>query len=404
MKTLYIDCGMGAAGDMLMSALLELHPEPGAFIEKMNSIRLPKVKISRKTDVKCGITGTHIDVTVGGVREDEHMHGHSHSHSHSHEHSHSREHTHMSMNGIRNIVSGLDIPESVKSDILNIYTIIAEAESTAHGRPVEAVHFHEVGTMDAVADITGVCLLLHELKPEKIIASPVRTGSGTVRCAHGVLPVPAPATAYILKGIPTYGGNIRGELCTPTGAALLKYFADEFGDMPVMKTEKIGYGMGTKDFEAANCVRMMLGETDEESTDVYELCCNIDDMTGEELGFACDMLMKSGALDVFTVPVGMKKGRPGTLLVCICGREQRDSLTKAIFGYTSTLGVREHICRRRVMARREETIETPYGSVRIKRSEGFGTAGQKAEYDDIAKIAEEKSLSLKAAKALLGVE
>lgn len=253
MKILYIECNMGAAGDMLMSALLELHPDPDDFIIRLNGLGIPGVKAEKKKSVKCGITGTHVEVSVYGGHEDEHMHEH-----HSHEHHH-----HTGMHEIEHIIGHFEIDERVREDILSVYRLIAEAESRAHGRDIEQIHFHEVGTMDAVADITGVCMLLDELSPDRIIASPVHVGCGQVKCAHGILPVPAPATAYILKDVPIYGGAVRGELCTPTGAALLKHFVNKFGDMPIMRIKNIGYGMGTKDFETANCMRVMLGETEE---------------------------------------------------------------------------------------------------------------------------------------------
>lgn len=276
MKILYLDCGMGAAGDMLSAALLELLPNPDEFIKEINAAGIPDVKITRENAVKCGITGTHVKVLVGDVEEDEHMHDHerghthvhhhhdhehhhSHSHSHAHdahehvhehhhhEHDHNHEtHHHSDMHEIEHIVSHLHIPQKVRNDIIAVYSLIADAESHAHGVPVSQIHFHEVGTMDAIADITSFCLLINKLSLDKIIASPVHVGSGQVKCAHGILPVPAPATAYILKDVPIYGGNIKSELCTPTGAALLKHFADDFGEMPIMKTAAVGYGMGKK--------------------------------------------------------------------------------------------------------------------------------------------------------------
>lgn len=303
-KTLYLDCSMGAAGDMLTAALLELLTEEQQveFVEKMNNLGIPGVEVQKSTVSKCGINGTHVKVLVNGEEEgelmlhhhhhDEHEHSHEHSHEHTHEHEHEHEHEHTHEHGhehshehhhdhehdhghahthshhgmadIEHIVMHhLDIPENVKHDIMAVYGEIAEAESVAHGKPIDEIHFHEVGTMDAVADITAVCLLIDMIKPEKIIASPVHVGSGTVRCAHGILPVPAPATAYILRGVPIYGGKIKSELCTPTGAALLKHFVSSFGDMPIISLEKIGYGMGYKDFPQANCVRAFLGETNE---------------------------------------------------------------------------------------------------------------------------------------------
>lgn len=274
MKTLYLDCSMGAAGDMLTAALLELFSDSDSVLTELNELKIPEVRFLRESAVKCGIQGTHISVKINGVEEvvqEEHGHAHSHdhehSHSHAHEHHHHEEHIHeeghhqhRSMSDIEKIVTDLPISPKVKADILAVYGLIAEAESHVHGVPVTEIHFHEVGTMDAIADIAAVCFLMEKLSPEKVVVSPVHVGSGQVRCAHGILPVPAPATAYILRDIPIYGGTIKGELCTPTGAALLKYFATDFGNMPVMKVRTIGYGMGKKDFEAANCIRAMLGE------------------------------------------------------------------------------------------------------------------------------------------------
>lgn len=397
MRILYIDCNMGAAGDMLMSALLELHPDADGFLERLNALGIPNVKISKNKSVKCGITGTHVDVSVGGEQEDEHMHEH---HGHHHEH----HHHHTGMHEIEHIISHFDLPEGVRTDILAVYHLIAEAESHAHGCEIDQIHFHEVGAMDAVADVTGVCMLMHELGIDKVIASPVHVGCGQVKCAHGILPVPAPATAYILKDIPIYGGGIQGELCTPTGAALLAHFVNEFSDMPVMRVSKIGYGMGTKDFETANCLRVMIGEGEEEKNQVLELKCNIDDMTAEEIAFAEEQLRKTGALEVFDVPVNMKKNRLGTLIYCICKPSDKDNIVKAIFRYTSTIGVRQNVCERYVLDRTESVIETKYGSVRVKSVEGYGVKRAKTEYDDVVKIAEMLGVSVREARALVEKE
>lgn len=257
MKTLYIECSMGAAGDMLMAALLELCPEPDALVEKLNSLGIPKVTYQCEKSVKCGITGTHMSVLIDGEEEESaDMHG-AHTHS---PHHHSHAHHHIDFDEITHQITHFDLPESVKRDAIAVYRLIAEAEGHVHDKPVEEIHFHEVGTLDAVADVVGVCYLMHALGVEQVVTSPVHVGSGQVRCAHGILPIPAPAAAYLLRGIPIYSGDIKGELCTPTGAALLKYFSTDFGAMPVMRVEKIGYGMGKKDFAAANCVRVMLGE------------------------------------------------------------------------------------------------------------------------------------------------
>ena len=310
MKTLYLDCGMGAAGDMLAAALLELIPERDGFVSWMNSFGLPGVAITQETSVKCGIGGTHFSVKVHGEEESHDHHDHEHHHDHHH---------HSGIDDISHIVyDHLPIPQKVKEDIMAVYELIAEAESHSHGVPVSAIHFHEVGTMDAITDITAVCLLMNEIAPDEVIVSPVHVGSGTVWCAHGVLPVPAPATTFILKDVPIYGGSIQGELCTPTGAALLKHFATRFGDMPVIKLQAIGYGMGKKNFEAANCIRAMLGEREGKTDAVLELSCNVDDMTAEQIGFAMERLFDGGALEVYTIPIGMKKSRPGALIRVMC--------------------------------------------------------------------------------------
>lgn len=398
MKTLYLDCSMGAAGDMLAAALLELLPDPDAFVAELNALAIPDVKFSRETSVKCGITGTHLQVTVHGEEEGAHDHHHAHSHDH-HDHAHSHHH-HASLHDIEHIVRGhLSLPTTVADNVTAVYRLIADAESKAHGKSVSEIHFHEVGTMDAIADITAVCLLMHRLAPDEIIVSPVHVGSGQVHCAHGILPVPAPATATILQDVPIYGGSIQGELCTPTGAALLKHFADSFGGMPVMRTSAIGYGMGKKDFPAANCVRALLGERSAASDDVIELCCNIDDMTGEAIGYAFDKLFAAGALDVYTIPIGMKKSRPGHLLHVICREADKDALVRALFAHTTTIGIRENRFRRYTLDRRIETIETADGPVRRKCSTGYGVSREKFEHDDLARIADAHGLNLREAEA-----
>ncbi len=404
MKTLYIECNMGAAGDMLMSALVELLPSPDDFIKKLNNLNIPNVEFKKNKSVKCGITGTHIDVLVSGVTEDEHIHEHHDRHEKNDHHQHSHAHHHTGMKEIEHIIGHINVSDRVREDALAVYRLIAEAESHAHGCEVEQIHFHEVGSMDAVADIVGTCMLVEEITPDRIIVSPVHVGSGQVKCAHGILPVPAPATAYILRDIPIYSSGLAGELCTPTGAALLRYFAAEFAPMPVMSISKIGYGMGTKDFDTANCLRVMLGEAQGEIDTVSELCCNIDDMTGEGIGFAVDRLFEAGALDVFTTPVGMKKNRPGVLLTCLCHEERKNDMVKLIFKHTSTIGIREHVSKRYVLSRTEDIAHTKYGDIRIKKSYGYGVSRAKPEYDDVEKAAKENDVSIvKAASSITNV-
>lgn len=387
MKTLYIDCSMGAAGDMISAALLELMPDPDKAVERLNELGIPHVVYTRERTSRCGIAATRLAVKVGGVEE----HAHHHE-AHGHHHHHS-------LDDILKLVDSLALPEKAKDDARQVYALLASAESRAHGRPVGEVHFHEVGALDAVADIAATCWLIGELAPGEIVASPVNFGGGTVRCAHGVLPVPAPATAFLLEGIPAHGdGEVLCELCTPTGAALLKHFANSFGPMPPVKAEKTGFGAGTREFDGrANMLRATIGESaaDVGSDCVCELKCNIDDMTGEEIAFACARIFDAGALDVLTVPATMKKGRPGIVLIALCAPDRKDAVTAAIFRHTSTIGVRETICRRSLLSRREETVTLPDGStLRRKVSEGFGTRREKFEHDDLAAYALSHDISL----------
>ena len=402
MRTIYLDCSMGAAGDMLMAALLELLPEKDTFLQKMQSLGLPGLEISAEPSVKCGITGTHMRVLIH-CEEEGHPHEHAaeepfHSHADApeaaHAHVHVHPHHHTDLDELTHRISHLNVSEAVRSNILAVYQSIADAESRVHGVPVEQIHFHEVGSLDALADITGVCLLMELLAPEQVLASPVHVGSGHVRCAHGILPVPAPATALLLEGIPIYGGSIRGELCTPTGAALLRRFVTRFGPLPPMRVEKTGYGMGTKDFEAANCVRAMLGQTEESAGHILELACNLDDMTPEAVGFAMEQLFAAGALDVYTTPIGMKKNRPGVLLTCMCREDDREAMLRTIFRHTSTLGVRVSVCDRYTLSRRQYAVQTPDGEIRVKESSGWGVLRHKAEFEDLARIARQTGKSI----------
>lgn len=413
MKTLYLDLPMGAAGDMLSAALYELlnEEERKSFIKEINNAGIPGVSVAADKSVKCGITGTHFTVKVDGQEEeshDHHEHHHDEEHHHEHEHEHHHEenhdhhehaheghhHHHSSMAEIEEIIKSLKIPDSVKSDIIEVYKLIAEAESNAHGKPVTDIHFHEVGTMDAIADITSVCLLMNKIGAKKICASAVNVGSGQVHCAHGILPVPAPATAFILKEVPVYSGHITGELCTPTGAALLKHFVGNFGNMPQLKISAIGYGMGKKDFEAANCVRAILGESEEALEQVLEFTCNLDDISAERIGFAMEQLFEAGALEVYTIPVTMKKSRPGNLLCVMCLESKKEKILQTIFKHTTTLGVRENISKRYFLDRSIETVNTEFGDIRIKKAEGYGVKREKYEYEDLAAIARKTGLSI----------
>ena len=494
---LHFECAMGCSGDMMMAALYELLPDKEAFRERMRRLALPGVVLNYAASEKCGITGTHITVTIGGFEEksedvnlgaadsehskhsehkatasigtqvnaqpiaptsdqastkinahahnvssaqtgsqrtivnirassavsDKHAHLHkrdedsaphtheySHNHEHDHDHGHvhdgnhdhghshggAQNHKHYSYNEIIKLIRSLSLPENVLNDALGVYQILGEAESAVHGVALSEIHLHEVGRLDAVADIVGCCLLMNMLGITKVTASPVHVGSGSVRCEHGILPVPAPAAAEILKGIPIYGGSIRGELCTPTGAALLKRFVTGFGPMPPLTVANIGCGMGTKDFEAANCLRAFLCEEDAndggEHDTVYEISCNLDDMTPEAIGAAFDIFLENGALDVFATPIMMKKSRPAVMLTCLCTEESRDDLSRLMLKHTSTLGVRISSHRRDVLTRTVQTASTKYGTIKMKHAHGFGTIKTKPEYDDVLDAAKKHGI------------
>ena len=400
MKTLYMECNMGAAGDMLMSALYELLEDKQGFLDTMNSLGLPGVRVEAAPAVTSGIAGTHMKVTVHGEEEDEHLHHHDHGHHHDHDHPHDHEHHHhhhATPGHIAGLIDHLPLPEEVRTHAKGVYDAIAQAEAKAHGCPVGEVHYHEVGALDAVADVAGVCYALYLLKPEKIVVSPIHVGSGTVKCAHGIMPVPAPATAALLAGVPTYGGQVQGELCTPTGAALLAHFAQSFGPMPVLSVEKVGYGVGTRQFEQANCVRAFWGESQEGGNgEIVELVCNIDDMTGEALAFAVERLLAAGALDVYTIPGTMKKGRPGQVLTVLCEPGMEQNLAQAILCHTTTNGLRVRRCEKYFLTPCSKTVETPWGAVGVKTAEGFGVCHAKPEYEDAAALARSHGLPLSA--------
>ena len=386
MKTLYLECTMGAAGDMLMAALYELLDEAQRedFLNTMNALGLHGVEVSPVAAKTSGITGTHMQVLVHGREEHHHEHHHEHGQAHHH---------HATPGHIAGIIDGLALPQGVKEQAKAVYHAIAQAEAQAHGCSVGEVHYHEVGALDAIADVTGVCYAMNLLAPEAVCASPVHVGCGTVKCAHGIMPVPAPAAAALLIGIPTYGGTIQGELCTPTGAALLKTFVQRFGPMPAMVPEKIGYGVGTKEFEQANCVRAFWGESDGgENGAIVELVCNIDDMTPEALAFAASRLLELGALDVYTTPGTMKKGRPGHVLTVLCEPEKESEMARHILAQTTTNGLRARRCGKYFLPPGTGVVQAQWGPVGVKLAQGFGAFHAKPEFEGAAALAKANGL------------
>ena len=427
MKTLYLECKMGAAGDMLMSALYEILPDQASFLDIMNHLQEGIAVTMEKKDT-CGIVGTHAVVDIDGEMEEsedlpcgvlhthaeihthgggdghahdhhheyDHDHEHNHEHKHVHDHGHSHEHHHhhhTTPADIQRILDTLPVPPEVRENAKAVYDRIAAAEAKAHGTSIDHIHFHEVGSLDAVTDVAGVCLAMYLLHPDQVIVSPIHLGSGQVRCAHGIMPVPAPATANLLTGVPCYCGEITGELCTPTGAALLAQFADSFGSMPSLMLEKVGYGVGTKVFPTANCVRAFYGETnDPQQAEIVELTCHIDDMTAEALAFAGEQLMAQGALDVSVIPMTMKKGRAGIRYTVLCKPKDEERMAAAILRETTTNGVRASRCAKYILRPSVRTVSTSYGPVRIKCADSGNIHHEKPEYDDVANIARASGL------------
>lgn len=378
---LYFECEMGAAGDMIASALVDLFEDKKDVTAGLNRLGLPHTEIIYEEKSMGGLRGSHLSVVINGETETHEHHGNHHHHE-----------RHLA--DIFEIIDSLNVSEKVKTDVKNIYAIVAQAESEAHGTSVGEVHFHELGMLDAVADVTICAYLIDKIKPGKIISSPINVGNGTVKCAHGELPVPAPATANILRGIPYYKSDVMTELCTPTGAAILKYFADEFTLSPrFCAVKKTGVGTGTKVLSRPNILRVF----EYEDSGITELSCNIDDMTGEEAAFAAEVMMSKGALDCFFSPVFMKKGRPAYLFTVLCKAEQAKDFAALVFKHTTTIGIRKYSPSRYTLDREF----TEKSGVTVKRSEGYGTRREKPEFEDIKRLALEKDISVFEARELL---
>jgi hypothetical protein len=432
MRIAYLDCFSGMSGDMFLGALIDAGVSPDVLEKTIAALNVgARLEISKVN--RSGITATKVDVFVNGEKElprEEfwaqgehslaHPHDHEHEHSsgdaHVHPHSHSptgsragapalHEHGHgRSLKEIQKIIAAAAISESAKKRALDIFAALGAAEAKIHNEEIESVHFHEVGAVDAMIDIVGAAVGVEALDVEEIVCSPLNVGGGTVKCAHGVFPVPAPATVELLQGAPVYSSGIQAELLTPTGAAIVKTLASRFGAFPEMKIAKSGYGAGTRDFPGhANVVRLTIGEaiptlaakTSQETIAVLE--ANLDDLNPQVFGYVMDRLLEEGALDVFGMPVQMKKNRPGTLLTVLCKPEDAAKLTQLVFTETTTLGVRQRLEQRQVLARRWVTVPTPWGDVRMKIASMNGTVTNYApEYEDCRRIATEQHVPLKA--------
>ncbi len=416
MRIAYLDCFSGISGDMFLAALIDAGVSPQVFQNAAEALNVgAKLKISRVN--RSGISATKVDVIVNGEtdaprlaqhpssHEDLHSQAHSHAHHHHHEH-HTESHIHQHGRGlveIREVIRKAALTESAQKTAIAIFEKLGAAEAKIHNVPIEKIHFHEVGAVDALVDVTCAAVGAEALGVDEIICSPLNVGDGTVTCAHGTFPVPAPATVELLTGTPVYSSGLQAELVTPTGAAIVRVLAARFGSFPEMKIENAGYGAGSRDFPGhSNVLRITIGEaasklaanTSQETISVLE--ANLDDLNPQVFGYVMDRLLEAGALDVFGTPVQMKKNRPGTLLTVLAKPDSTDALTQIIFAETTTLGVRRRQENRHVLARKWQTVPTRFGEVRIKIASLNGTVASYApEYEDCRRIATEHRVPLK---------
>jgi uncharacterized protein (TIGR00299 family) protein len=435
MRIAYLECFSGISGDMFLGALVDAGVPARLMEETVVALGVgAKLEISRV--VRSGISAPKVDVWVDGEKDmpreeywaeqdaarailpakashdHEHPHGHEHSHHKNAEksrakapapHEHEHAHSHRGLTEIRQIISAAAISESAKTTAIRTFEALGAAEAKIHSVPVESIHFHEVGAADAIVDIVCGAVGVETLGVDEIVCSPLNVGGGTVKCAHGTFPVPAPATVELLKGVPVYSSGIEAELVTPTGAAIARTLATRFSAFPEMKIEKSGYGAGSRDFPGhPNVLRLVIGEalpllagkTKSETVSVLE--ANLDDLNPQVFGYVMDRLLEEGALDVFGMPVQMKKNRPGTLLTVLCKPEDTEKLAQLIFSETTTLGVRRREESRQTLARRWENVRTEWGEVRIKIASMNGTVTNYApEYEDCRRIAAEHHVPLK---------
>ena len=425
MRIAYLDGFSGISGDMFLGALVDIGVPFELFQETVAELGVGASLEVSLVD-RNGISATKVDVIVNGqkdlpreeywTRNEDHAPGHTHDHgddaAHDQGHNHGDEGPRVrgrNLDEILRVIQAAPISNRAKQTASEIFIALGTAEAKVHNVEVDHVHFHEVGAADAIADVVCAAIGAEALAVEQILASPMNVGGGIVACAHGVMPVPAPATLELLKGIPVYSGEVQKELVTPTGAAIVRVLVTRFGPRPRMTTEKIGYGAGTRDFPRhANVLRLTVGETVESgvsASDPYEsvpedevvvLEANLDDLSPQIIGYMTDQLLAGGALDVFTAAVQMKKSRPGTLLTVLANPQDESKLRAMIFRESSTLGVRSRRENRHILARRHETVQTPWGEVRIKIGSMAGSDSQFApEYEDCRRIASEHHVALK---------
>lgn len=421
MKILYFDCFSGISGDMVIGALLDLGIDRQVFLKELSRLELDGYRIDINTKIMNGISGTDVNVVLTGndhVHEHEyehehphdHEHGHNHhheynhDHDHSHDHNHSHDHAHAhgerGLADIELILDRSNLSENVKTFSKKVFREIAAAEAKVHGKPIDEVHFHEVGAVDSIVDIAGTAICIELLGVDRVYSSALHDGYGFIECRHGIIPVPVPAVMEMLagSGIPLISGNVGTELVTPTGMGLIKCLAVGFGSMPAMIIEKTGYGLGKRDTGRLNALRVVLGETlKEQQADkdgIVRLETNIDDTTAEILGYTMTKLLEAGALDAFYTPVFMKKNRPAYMLTVLAAPGNEDAMADIILRETSTLGIRTQYLKRYCMKRETVNVETPYGIARVKIAAMGNIKKASPEYEDCRKIAESAGLPL----------
>lgn len=383
-KTLYLECYSGISGDMTVGALLDLGADREVLETALESLGVDGYQLHFGRKMKCGIDAYDFDVHL---LKEEHEGSHEHEHGHEHEHAHA--HIHRNIADIRAIIDRLQANDHVKELANRMFHIVAEAESKAHGIPVEEVHFHEVGAIDSIVDIISVAVCLDNLAIDQIILSPLAEGRGYVRCQHGVMPVPVPATANIAAahGLELKLTDNEGEMVTPTGAAIAAALNQGKRLPKHYRIKKIGIGAGNKDFKNANILRAMLIQPIEENGfQMWTLETNIDDCSGEALGFAMECLLDAGAADAWYTPIFMKKNRPAYMLQVLCREELTEKMEDIILAQTTSIGVRKYPVERTIMDRRQELVQTPYGEARVKVCTHKGTTFCYPEYESIAAI------------------
>ena len=390
MKILYFDCSSGISGNMTIGALLEIINDENYLLNELKKLNIDgyEIKISKK--VKNGITGTYVDVLL------EHEHHHKHK-EHNHENEHTHHHEHRNLSDVNKIIDNSTLNEEVKKLAKKIFLRVAKAESKVHNKPLEEVHFHEVGAIDSIIDIVGTAILINKINPDKIVSSTVNDGYGFIECAHGKMAVPVPATSEIFSNsnVKFRQIEIDTELVTPTGAAIIAELAIDFMPLPEMQVEKIGWGSGSKDLQIPNVLKVYYGNIEDEKDDIVVMETNIDDCGGELLGYTQELLFKNGALDVFFTPIFMKKNRPGYRMSITCKQEDKLKLQNIIFRETTTIGIRYRKEHRAVLKREIIEIETKYGKIKAKKVINNGEEYIYPEYEEIKKIAEKNNIPLK---------